>query len=224
MTQRRDERGVSLVELVVSLAVGLLVLVLGFTIINSSDNAATTIAATATNANDARAVLTRLDADLRYAADVWLCTPSSGGTWGSGSCTSASGASSPAAPACSTSGGPDLCAAPALVAESLQDACTYWSLTGGDLVETSGSGTVWEEPGVTGLALPAPAAGSGFGLPLAGLVEIDLSVDDAAVRNAGGDESRALMASPADAASVHQLIAPDDLTVAAASTRKPCSP
>ncbi len=200
-----DQRGITLVEVLVASVLGLLVMTMGYTILNTSTKTASTVASRAVNSTNARQAVTLLEANLRYADGVWLCSTTAT------SATPCPAATSAATTMLSVSNATASPNAPASTNIS-QPGCAHWTIASTGLVETSwpsgapADATVGS-PGSTARVTAAIAgataynAGAGFSLPLPNLVEINLQVN--------GEPTRTRVA--ADAVTIHDLVAPNNL-------------
>jgi Tfp pilus assembly protein PilV len=177
-----DERGLSLVEVLVASVLTLVILTMGYQILSSTQSTAATIGNRAENSTNARLAIDSLEANLRYADAVWVCVTAASGTACNSTLTTASATTLTVENASGDS-------------EVVQPACAHWTLTSAGLVETTSSTTTVVTPGAA-----ASTGTTGFSLPLTTLVEIDLSVNQETIRINSGD-----------AVSIHDLIAPDNL-------------
>jgi prepilin-type N-terminal cleavage/methylation domain-containing protein len=152
----RDERGVTLVEVLIASVLTLVVLAMGYGILSTTTKTAATVTSRAVNSTDARQAITLLEANLRYADAVWVCGPGASGTC-------------PAVPANTVANLVVTNAAGSNVVT--QPACARWSVTTAGLVETASGVSTTVMPGVSA------ATTAGFALPLPHLVQIDLKVN-----------------------------------------------
>ncbi len=190
----RDERGFTLLELVVASALTLVVLIMGYQILNTTTSTAAAVGNRAQNSTAARLVIDSLEDNLRYADAVWVCGPG--------------------ATVLTPCPAPIVGTATTLTVQNAtgssnvgQAACTQWAVTSGNLTMTTIQATSVVATGVS-----VYASTTGFSQPLARLVQVDLQVNQ---------EKRPIAA---DTVTLHDLIAPDNLTttqVAASAT--PCT-
>jgi hypothetical protein len=176
LARKRDERGLTLIEVLVSSALTLLVLIMGYQILDSTTSAASAIGNRAQNSTAARLVIDALEANLRNAYAIWVCGPSGL------PCTAPTTTLTVANAAGSSN--------------ATQPACAHWTITASGL-QMVGGALPFTTPGVV-----AFKGTNGFSEPTPRLIEIDLSVNQA---------PRPLSS---DTVSVHDLIAPDNITTA----------
>jgi Tfp pilus assembly protein PilW len=219
---RRDETGLSLAELMIASLLTLVVLLMGYGVLTTTTKTAATVAARAQNSTEARLTVDALEASLRFANGVWLCAPVT---------------ATPQAVTSATVACPPPTTATALEV-STDSGCREWILS------SSGTGALSE----VALATPANAmftvtpvastAGvrpwtttsgtltAGFSLPLAPsqqvtsllassqrLVQLDLTVN----------EQTGAAYSSGNSVTVHDLIAPDNITTQDSTSVTPCS-
>jgi len=202
LTSAYEERGVTLIEVIVASVLSLIVLLMSYQILNATTNTAQAVTYQASNATNARIALDELEANLRYANGFWL---------ESTSITVSNGTISPTPLGSSSStnvSGPVLVVSnSATTAFGGQPACAEWAVTSAGLTEATdptGGGTL----GTPSLMM-AGVSLTTFTVQIPHLLEIDLTENQ---------QSRAT----ANAVAVHDLISPDNLTTSQAATSE-CS-
>jgi Tfp pilus assembly protein PilW len=208
------EAGASLIEVLVASSLTLVLLIMGYQILGSSTQTANAVASRSVSSANAREAIDALEGNLRFATGVWVC------------------AGTPATTTCATP------TAPATVASwtrtstatlfvtnaggANQPTCDEWTISSSGLQESHVSGTTvttfftipgimnWAPPAGTAVSPNSTAQSTGFSSTLTGLVVIDLLV------NSGAKAAATASAfDTADAVSVHDLIAPDNLPATA---------
>ena len=200
-----DERGLTLVEVMISALLTLVVLSMAYGILSASLRTASTVGSRAQNSTEARIVIDELEADLRFADGVWVC-----GAPANGNLCPAPTSNPPVTMTVSNAAASN---------NASQPACAQWTLTSAPSGSATTAGLVETSGGTSSVAMAGTVAytgTTGFSRPLPRLVEIDLSVNQ---------ETGPVVAG--DAVSVHEVIAPQNLATAQASTvssSTPCTP
>lgn len=189
-----DERGMSLIEVLIASILTLVILIMGYQILSSTSSAATAVGNRAVNSTTARLVIDALEANLRFADAVWVCAPAVTGT----PCPSPTSALTTTLTVENASGS----------SNTSQPACAHWTLMAGVITETVSGTARATTPGVS-----AATSTTGFSQPLTRLIQVDLAVNRETVNVKAGD-----------IVTLHELIAPDNLsTTQAAPAPTPCT-
>ncbi len=193
-TSPHDDRGVTLIEVIVASVLSLTVLIMGYQILNATTSTAQAVTYQASNATNARIALDELEANLRYANGFWIVNSTNTQVLGSSSSTSVSGQYLVVSNSTTTTFGG-------------QPACAEWAVTTSGLTEATdptGGGSL----GTPSLMMAGVSLIT-FTAQIPHLLEIDLTENQ---------QSR----STANAVAVHDLISPDNLTTSQAATSE-CS-
>ncbi len=188
----------TLIEVIVASVLSLIVLLMGYQILNATTSTAQAVTYQASNATNARIALDELEANLRYANGFWI---------ESSSVTVSNGTISPTA---SGSSGSTSVSGPVLVVSNStttafggQPACAEWAVTTAGLTEATdvNGGSNFGTPSL----MMAGVSATSFTVQIPDLLEIDLTENQ---------QSR----STANAVTVHDLISPDNVTTYQAAT------
>jgi hypothetical protein len=206
--RKTAEQGVTFIEVLIASILTLVLLIMGYEILGTSTRTANAISFRSVNSANAREAINALEANLRFASGEWVC----GGSPATATCAtptanvlaSWSRTSTATLYVTNASGG-------------TQPSCDEWTVTAAGLQEDHVSGstvtTIFTLPGVMAWVPPYASATSstqqstGFSSGVAGqLVELDLLVNSVAKTT---DSAKTF--DTADAVSVHDFVAPDDL-------------
>lgn len=212
MPGRRDDSGFTLIEALITSILTLVVLMMGYEILNSTTGSATAVSNRSLNEIEARNALTTVEANLRFADGVWVCSAK---TVNSTNCSETAGATGSYLVVTNASSSSNVaqpsCAEWDEVAYSSSDAAS--GIYG--LVETSGGVSTPVARDVTSATFTLPSIGSSASQLL---VETALSVNRE-VANEPADELDS-----ADAVTVSDFVAPDNLPAALGSASSPTLP
>lgn len=206
-----DDTGVTLIEVLIASALTVVILIMSYQILGAGTKTANAVSRRSVNSSNAREAVDALEGNLRFATGVWVCN---------GTPLTTTATCSPPASLSTVATWSRTSTATLFVSNAsggTQPTCDEWTISGAGLQEDHVSGTggtiVATFFAIPGVMAWVPALGatstvqtSGFSLTLAGLIVIDLIVNSAA--KASDSPS---VVDTADAVSVHDFIAPNNL-------------
>lgn len=216
MTAPRGDSGFTLIEALIASILTLVVLIMGYEILNSTTSSATAVSNRSLNEIEARNALTAVEANLRFADGVWVCTSE---TVNSTNCSDTAGATGSYLVVTNTvnnatSGSNDI-----------QPACVEWSQVpySSSDAGTGQFGLLETSSGATS-AVARDVTSASFTLPSIGTTATQLLVETTLTVNREVANEPAIEVDAADAVTVSDFVAPDDLPAALGSTTSPTLP